>query len=115
MGRLFPSPSGEELPPPLDTSAWSRAVWDFNPPEQCAARRTLREFRIPWTITNRCWPADCPAVRPKDLPSSRVGICEHAVGRSPRQVPVVLPAWSGLLSSPAINLGRHLQFSRLSG
>jgi len=47
MGRLFPSPSGEELPPPLDTSAWSRAVWDFNPPEQCAARRTL-------------WPSDFP-------------------------------------------------------
>ena len=34
--------ASKELPPLLDTSLWPQAEWDFNPPETCAAKRTLR-------------------------------------------------------------------------
>ena len=34
---------GEALLPPLDIDPGPRVEWDFNPPETCAARHTIRD------------------------------------------------------------------------
>jgi len=44
--------ASEALPPLSDTSSWSQAVRDFNPPDRCAAQRTLRPLLTSRTGNN---------------------------------------------------------------
>ena len=95
----------EALPPRSDIDPGSRAEWDFNPPETCAARHTLltpptpttahRDFGLPYTrqlMPLRHHRGGSPALRC----SSSTACHPCYPGRSQRPLPLSEPLSIGL-------------------